>query len=133
MKLDRVDHAFVDRIPESLDAGVVYVCIPCATVVHRCCCGCGEEVVLPLSPTDWKLVFDGETITLYPSVGSWALACRSHYWIRENRIRWARQWSDEEIADGRARDRDARQQYFGDVRRRSLFELFDHEGSEPEG
>jgi len=70
-----------------------------------CCCGCGREVVTPLSPTDWKPLFDGETISLDPSIGNWSFPCRSHYWIRENRVEWARRWSREEIEGGRARDR----------------------------
>ena len=42
-------------------------------------------MVTPLKPTDWKLTFDGKTITLYPSIRNWNFACRSHYWIRNNR------------------------------------------------
>jgi Family of unknown function (DUF6527) len=35
---------------------------------NLCCCGCGEKVVTPLRPTDWKLIFDGKTISLDPSL-----------------------------------------------------------------
>jgi hypothetical protein len=61
--------------------GVLYVSPGYATVTHLCCCGCGAEVVTPLSPTDWKLTFDGVAISLSPSVGNWSLPCRSHYFI----------------------------------------------------
>jgi len=44
-------------------------------------------------------------VSLAPSIGNWALACRSHYWIREGEIRWSRRYSDAEIADNRERDR----------------------------
>ena len=44
-----------------------------ATSAHSCCCGCGEEVVAPLTPTDWKMTFDGETTSLRPSIGNWTL------------------------------------------------------------
>ncbi len=57
---------FVDLIPDELAEGTVYVSILYATVVHKCCCGCGNEVVTPLGPTDWQLVFDGESISLTP-------------------------------------------------------------------
>lgn len=105
-------HEFVERIPQELREDTVYVCIPFATVVHKCCCGCGLEVVTPLSPTDWRLVFDGETISLDPSVGNWGFPCRSHYWIRENRVKWAAQWSQREIEASRARDRRDKHAHF---------------------
>lgn len=101
----RLTHEFVDYIPNVLEEGKVYVCVQFATVVHKCCCGCGREVITPLSPTDWKLAFDGQTISLDPSIGNWSFPCQSHYWIEENRVVWARRWSREEIEAGRTRDR----------------------------
>lgn len=107
-----LQHEFVEHIPNEVKPGVLYVSIPYATVVHKCCCGCGSEVVTPLSPTDWKLIFDGETVSLYPSVGNWSFACRSHYWIRHNRVKWASQWSQEQIEAGRAADSRAKERHF---------------------
>jgi hypothetical protein len=52
----------------------------------KCACGCGKEVVTPLSATDWKLIFDGKTVSLDPSIGNWGFPCRSHYWVRNNRM-----------------------------------------------
>ena len=105
-------HEFVEFIPDDLQEGRLYVSIRFATVTHKCCCGCGTEVVTPLSPTDWKLIFDGKTISLDPSIGNWSLECRSHYWITGNRVRWAGRWSQAEIDAGRARDRYVRDQYY---------------------
>ena len=76
---------------------------------------CGKKVVTPLSPTDWKLTFDDKTVSLYPSVGSWSLPCRSHYWITQNKVRWAEQWTDDQIQAGRAYDAAAKQTYFGET------------------
>ncbi|PYT79987.1 MAG: hypothetical protein DMG40_13935 [Acidobacteria bacterium] len=73
-------HEFVEYMPDQLKDGVLYVSIPFATGAHKCCCGCGQEVVTPLSPTDWKLIFDGRSISLDPS--NWSFPCKSHYWIR---------------------------------------------------
>lgn len=109
---DDVRHEFVEFIPSVLQAGIIYVSIPYATVVHLCCCGCGSEVVTPLAPTDWALVYNGDSISLKPSIGNWGLPCRSHYWIVRNRVRWARTWTDERIAEGRDRDRRRRSAYF---------------------
>ncbi len=95
-------HEFVEIIPDLLRDGVVYVSVLYATAVHKCCCGCGGEVVTPISRTDWQLTFDGESISLHPSIGNWSFACQSHYWIRRNEVRWAPRWSQERIAAGRA-------------------------------
>ena len=39
-----IKHEFVDSIPAELVEGTLYISIRYATAVHRCCCGCGEEV-----------------------------------------------------------------------------------------
>lgn len=77
----KIKHAFVDEIPESLDEGKLYASMKYATAVHRCFCGCGNEVVTPFTPTDWSICFDGETISLNPSIGNWEFRCGSHYWV----------------------------------------------------
>lgn len=109
----QLEHEFVEYIPEKLAAGKLYVSVEFATVSHRCCCGCGQEVVTPLSPTDWKLIYDGQSISLYPSIGNWSFACRSHYWIEKNRVHWAEAWSDERIAAGRDYERAAKEAFYG--------------------
>jgi hypothetical protein len=105
-------HEFVDFIPDELEQGTIYVSIRFATASHLCCCGCGNKVVTPIRPTDWKLIFDGKTISLDPSIGNWSLACQSHYWIRNNRVRWAPKWSQKQIDRGRSRDGVAKETYF---------------------
>ena len=45
-------HEFVEHIPEHVAEGVLYVSVRFGTVVHRCACGCGEEVVTPLGPAE---------------------------------------------------------------------------------
>lgn len=106
-------HAFVDTLPDKLDEGVLYVCVQYATSAHNCFCGCGREVVTPIHPTKWKLTFDGISVSLFPSIGSWSLACKSHYWLQSGRVAWAESWSDDEIQAGRARDLAAQDSYFG--------------------
>ena len=105
-------HEFVRAIPDKLAGGTLYISIDYATAAHKCCCGCGCEVVTPLSPTDWKFTYDGVSISLYPSIGNWSFHCRSHYWVDASRVVWADQWSDEMIAAGRARDRFAKANYY---------------------
>src|SRR5690242_17999017 len=100
-KVTTLTHQFVEFIPDQLQEGKLYISLEYATVAHKCCCGCGKEVVTPLSPTDWKLIFDGQTVTLDPSIGNWSFSCQSHYWIRNNSVRWAPRWSNDWIEAGR--------------------------------
>ncbi len=97
MRHKRLEHRFVQHIPERLEAGILYVSMEYATSAHVCCCGCGEEVVTPFTPTDWKMTFDGETISLRPSIGNWTLKCRSHYVIDAGKVIEAAPWSDEQV------------------------------------
>src|SRR5215470_3389983 len=104
-------HEFVEYIPDDLKERTLYISISYATAVHRCCCGCGREVVTPLSPTGWQLIFDGKTVSLYPSIGSWSLPCQSHYFITKNKVVWAPKWTKKQIARSRAREAGAREKY----------------------
>lgn len=104
-------HEFVEFIPDELEQGTIYISIRFATASHLCCCGCGNKVVTPIRPTDWKLIFDGKTVSLDPSIGNWSFSCRSHYWIRNNRVQWAPRWSPEQIERGRLRDSYAKDDY----------------------
>jgi hypothetical protein len=108
---NRLKYEFVEVIPDRLDDGVVYVSVAYATILHLCVCGCGTEVITPLSPTDWKITFDGVSISLHPSIGNWSFPCRSHYWITNSRVRWAGQWTDEEVTFNRERARLTKQRY----------------------
>lgn len=114
MKRLRVTHEFVELIPKQLAEGTIYVSIRYAMVVHLCACGCGNKVVTPLSPAEWQLIFDGATVSLSPSVGNWEFPCRSHYWIRRNRVQWALSWSKARIEAGQAADQREIDAYFAD-------------------
>jgi hypothetical protein len=111
-KITSLTHEFVEFVPNELAEGVLYVSMPYATVTHKCCCGCGNEVVTPLSPTYWKLTFDGETISLNHSIGNWNFPCQSHYWIERSRVRWATRMSREQIDAGRTRDRRLKENFY---------------------
>jgi hypothetical protein len=108
----QIRHEFVEYIPSQLEEGVIYISIPFATAAHKCGCGCGKEVVTPLSPTDWKITFDGVSVSLHPSIGNWDFECESHYFIQNSRVKWAGKMSRQEIEMGRKFDRVAKQQYY---------------------
>lgn len=107
-KIEALRHEFVEFIPRQVEDGVLYVSLEYATARHNCCCGCGMPVVTPLSPNDWQLIFDGRSVSLYPSIGNWSFPCRSHYWIDRGRVRTAHDWSDSRIEAARTASRLAR-------------------------
>lgn len=116
-----LSHKFVTFMPDHLEDGVLYISMEYATAIHKCCCGCGNEVVTPLSPTDWKLTFDGETISLYPSIGNWNFKCQSHYWIKNSEVEWAPKWTKGQIERGRRFEEQEKREYYKKKKRRSLF------------
>lgn len=109
----KLTHKFVEYIPDILDEHTIYVSMIFAIATHKCCCGCGNEVITPISPTDWQLTFDGETISLYPSIGNWNFKCKSHYWIKHNKVQWAPRWSQEKTDPNKASERFEKEIHFG--------------------
>lgn len=99
-----IHHRFVESVPENMEASILYVALDFSTMIHLCACGCGQEVVTQLSSKDWNFTYDGETISVSPSIGNWSSPCRSHYFIRRGEIKWAGDWSDEKIEKGRQND-----------------------------
>ena len=66
----------------------------------------------PLGPAEWKLTYDGRTVSLAPSIGNWSFPCRSHYWVDEGNVRWARGFSEAEVALVRQEARKRRYGYY---------------------
>jgi hypothetical protein len=99
-----LQYKFVEFMPDEIEDGTLYISIEYCTAIHKCVCGCGNEVVTPLSPTDWEFAFDGKSVSLNPSIGNWNFECQSHYWIVRNKVKHARKWTDLEIDNGRDRD-----------------------------
>jgi len=120
-RIESLRPQFVEFIPTALEAGVLYISRKYKTASHLCCCGCGNKVVTPLKPGGWQLTTQGNTVTLHPSVGSWSLACQSHYLIRSGRIEWASKFSKTEIELNRLRDQREREAHFNAQRPREGF------------
>jgi hypothetical protein len=115
MKQSAFTPEFVETVPEQLEEGRLYISVRFRTASHLCACGCGSRVVTPIRPPKWKFTYDGENVSLFPSVGRWKLPCRSHYWIREGKVDWARQYTDREIEGVARKDaRDLHAYYSGD-------------------
>lgn len=89
MKIRKYRIEFVDSIPKKIEQGKLYICINCNVIVHKCACGCGEKTVTPLHKNNgWIMKYDGQSITLRPSIGNFNINCKSHYFITENRVEW---------------------------------------------
>ena len=116
-----IQHRFVEIIPDAVEDDVLYISLKYCTAIHKCVCGCGNEVVTPISPTDWKLIFDGKTVSLSPSIGNWNFNCQSHYWIKRNEIVYAREWDKEEIQFGRINDKKRKAKYYNKENKKSYF------------
>lgn len=114
----KLSHKFVEHIPEKLEESVIYISIEYSTAIHKCCCGCGKEVVTPLSPNDWKLIFDGKTVSLYPSIGNWSFECQSHYFIINNKVKWAPKLTKRQIKRGRKQEELDKKDYYKGTERK---------------
>ena len=86
---------FVDEIPEKISDKCVFV--ECNSgkdenyyAYFSCPCGCGDILTLNLIPDVspvWRVDGDKGDFSIYPSV--WRTnGCKSHFWIRNNNVRW---------------------------------------------
>lgn len=78
---------------QKLEDGIFYVVDNSPYVEYNCPCGCGRVVTLPTKKHQdgydgWGFEEQDRKVTLSPSVYSTGFPCRSHYFIRENRIDW---------------------------------------------
>lgn len=104
MTIQKINPVFVTLIPEKLESGNIYVSMEYKTALHKCACGCGEEVVTPISPQGWTITYNGDLFSLSPSIGNWSYKCRSHYWVTQNKIVWAENWTEEEVENVRKKE-----------------------------
>lgn len=114
-------HQFVKAFPEKLEEGTLYVSVEFGSAAHLCFCGCGSEVYTRLSPRDWSMKFNGEAVSISPSIGNWSFPCQSHYVLANGRVHWAEKWSRERIELGRPFDRERKERHYkGKPERESL-------------
>jgi hypothetical protein len=115
MRRSTITPTFVNVIPDRLENGILYICERYRTAAHKCCCGCGEEVITPLTPADWSICKEGNSVSLTPSIGNWSFTCRSHYWIRRNQVIWAGHYSQRQINGVKARDKSDKEAYIAAI------------------
>ena len=96
-RLKGITPEFVEYIPsegKDLILGIAYISMKHNMVVYRCPCGCGGLSEFMLDPIRFRMEYDGANVSFYPSIGISYLECRSHYWIRDNRIEWCAPMKD---------------------------------------
>ena len=106
-RLKAITPKFVELIPtegEDLILGTVYISMKHGMVVYRCPCRCGGLSEFMLDPIRFRMEYDGNNVTFYPSIGIPYLQCRSHYWIRDNRIQWCAPMEDWETKEAERRE-----------------------------
>ena len=106
-RLKAITPEFVETIPtegKDLILGNVYISMKHNMVVYRCPCGCGGLSEFMLDPIRFRLEYDGTSVSFYPSIGISYLECRSHYWIRDNRIEWCAPMKDWESYQAQRRE-----------------------------
>ncbi len=118
MKIDRFRLEEVEGMPAQLERGVLYASQKYRTAAHLCACGCGEKVRTQLGPLGWHLTKErsGDP-TLFPSIGNWQKPCHSHYFIRNGRVLWQEDWTDDQVLAGRHAEEMRRDAHFQRYRR----------------
>lgn len=104
---------YVQYIPPAdiIKEGELYISLEFQTAVHKCCCGCGMEVVTPFNPAQWRLLDKDGKVSIYPSIGNWSYPCKSHYFIENNSILWAEMYSAAAIKRVQTSDKRALDKY----------------------
>lgn len=114
----------VKYLPRELAPGILYVSEEFGVAGHLCACGCGNKVITPLGPAEWKFSERNGRPTLHPSIGNWQLPCRSHYVIANGQIHCGDQWSNAQVAAGRHAEQQRRQAYYASCASRTLWQRF---------
>lgn len=111
----KIEHMSLERIhymPKVLEPGILYVSEEYRTAAHLCACGCGAKIRTPLGPTEWAIKVTLTGPSMWPSVGNWQRACKSHYIIDHGNIIWCGQWTPEQIVAGRHLEQVGRQAHY---------------------
>lgn len=46
------------------------------------------------------MTYDGQSITLRPSIGNYSIPCQSHYYITENKVEWLESYLQNNTKNG---------------------------------
>ncbi|WP_409568348.1 DUF6527 family protein [Methylobacterium sp. J-072] len=98
----------IDRFPKIFESGIFYWSKEYEISAHKCACGCGDVIQLPIDDQNFNITIEPTGFTLRPSVGNWGI-CDSHYYITRGGVEWLPQMSQATIVAGRQAE-DARRE-----------------------
>ena len=76
----------VETLPflNEMDDNVIYISDKYGISEHKCLCGCGFRVAMPISIREWSYKIDSKKrLSMHPSVGNYQYKCKSHYIIKK--------------------------------------------------
>jgi hypothetical protein len=85
-----IEPVYVELMPEweDMKERVIYVSKNHGIACHKCLCGCGERVAMPLNlrgdTGGWDFIEKNDKISFTPSIGNYSFPCKSHYIITNN-------------------------------------------------
>lgn len=103
MRVDKYSVEVVTQIPTIIEDGILCVSFLYNVSVHNCPCGCSERVIIPINPKGWSIQYNGEELSFYPSIGNWSFACRSHYFITNNKVKWMIGYDKRRVCESKKR------------------------------
>ena len=73
-------------IPETQEEGILYISEKYNCAIHKCLCGCGQDSVTPLHPSNgWTLTkHEDGRVSLTPSILNNNCPNKSHYILTKN-------------------------------------------------
>lgn len=76
-------------MPKEIQEGIIYISEEFSISKHKCPCGCGEVINIPIHEhRGWTINIVDDKVSFNPSIGNWYLKCKSHYYIKNNKIIW---------------------------------------------
>ena len=117
-----IEFKFMDDLPqnEEMEENIIYVSLGDDTSKHLCMCGCKSVIVTPISPVEWQIIYNGK-YSLQPSIGNWQLYCKSHYWIKDEKVIWASKFSEEKIEKVKEQDLTDLNEHIKNLNQKSSF------------
>ena len=101
----------IERFPADVQPGILYWSREFKMCAHRCACGCGDVIQLPVDKLNYCISSNRGGVTLRPSVGNWNI-CDAHYYITGGAVEWLPKWTPAQIDAGRAREDARREEFF---------------------
>ena len=87
-KIEKINYMLKHK---DIKEGIIYISDEFYIRVHRCPCGCGEIIWIPIDDQrGWKLTEKDSEVTFSPSIGNFYLPCKSHYFIKNSEVVWCK-------------------------------------------